>query len=185
MRTMLKIAGVPSYLVAIYSVHELMFGTLGRRLGSSTHDSRGEVSPQTVAPSVIEHPQFGRLMIFDPTDEMTPPGYLPGYEQDSLALVLAGDSGALLPGMARDASVGEPGRERGRSYARCSRVYFGQGPGAQFTASARNARRSFSRYSRPDYVKRIERWVASTATEAAVSKVEPEPAKMVLSSTGN
>jgi hypothetical protein len=35
-------------------------------------------------------------MIFDSTDEIMPPGYLPDYEQDSLALVLAGDSGALL-----------------------------------------------------------------------------------------
>jgi len=42
---------------------------------------------------------------------------------------------------------------------------------------AANARRSFVHYSRPEYVKRIERWVASTATEATVSKVEPEPAK--------
>jgi hypothetical protein len=43
--------------------------------------------------------------------------------------------------------------------------------------SAANARRLFVHHSRPDYVKRIERWVSATATEATVSKVEPEPAK--------
>ena len=97
MRTMLKIAGVPSYLVAIYSGARTHVRDAWPSPWQFNHMILAvKVSPQTVAPSVIEHPQFGRLMIFDPTDEMTPPGYLPEYEQDSLALVLAGDSGALL-----------------------------------------------------------------------------------------
>src|SRR6266849_696221 len=177
MRTMLKIASIPSYLVAIYS-------------GARTHVREAwpspwqfnhmilavKVSPQTVAPSVIEHPQLGRLMIFDPTDEMTPPGYLPDYEQDSLALVLAGDSGALLRMPVTPPSANRVEREadvtldaEGSISARAREHSYGE--------RAANARRSFVRYSRPDYLKRVEHWVASTATEATVSKVEPEPAK--------
>jgi Domain of Unknown Function with PDB structure (DUF3857)/Transglutaminase-like superfamily len=177
MRTMLKIAGIPSYLVAIYS-------------GARTHVREAwpspwqfnhmilavKVSPQTVEPSVIEHPQLGRLMIFDPTDEMTPPGYLPDYEQDSLALVLAGDSGALVRIPVTPPSANRVEREadvtldaEGTISAKAREHSYGE--------RAANARRSFVRNSRPDYLKRIEHWVASTATEATVSKVEPEPAK--------
>jgi hypothetical protein len=177
MRTMLKIAGVPSYLVAIYSGARTHVRDAWPSPWQFNHMILAvKVSPQTVAPSVIEHPQFGRLLIFDPTDEMTAPGYLPEYEQDSLALVLAGDSGALLRMPVTPPSANRVEREaevtldaEGSISARAREHSYGE--------RAANARRSFARYSRPDYVKRIEHWVASTATEAAVSKVEPEPAK--------
>jgi transglutaminase-like putative cysteine protease len=96
MRCMLKAAGVDAYMVAIFS-------------GDKTH-VRGEwpspyqfnhmilaakVSASVVAPTAIASP-LGRLLIFDPTDDKTPVGDLPFYEQGSYALLLAGDRGELL-----------------------------------------------------------------------------------------
>lgn len=45
--------------------------------------------------SVIDDPQLGRLLFFDPTNEYVPLGYIPPYLQDSYALVIAPDGGHL------------------------------------------------------------------------------------------
>ncbi len=96
MRCMLKAAGLDSYMVAIFS-------------GDKTHVREGwpsphqfnhmilaaKVSESVAAPTVIASP-LGRLLIFDPTDDKTPVGDLPFYEQGSYALLLAGDRGDLL-----------------------------------------------------------------------------------------
>ena len=55
-----------------------------------------KVSPETVGPTVIDHPKLGRLLIFDATDPFTPVGDLPDYLQGSLALLVAGDNGGLI-----------------------------------------------------------------------------------------
>jgi hypothetical protein len=177
MRTMLKVAGIQSYLVAIYSGDRNHVREAWPSPWQFNHMIlAAKVSPQTTAPSVIEHPQLGRLLIFDPTDEMTPPGFLPDYEQDSLALILAGGSGALLrmpmtpPSANRVELVADVVLDPdGGIIAKAREHSYGE--------SAANARRRFAHYSRPDYVKRIEHWVSSTATEATVSKVEPEAGK--------
>ncbi len=96
MRSMLKAAGLDSYLLAIYS-------------GDKTHVRAewpspfqfnhmilaAKVSDSFSAPTTISSP-LGRLLIFDPTDDKTPVGDLPFYEQGSFALLLAGDQGDLL-----------------------------------------------------------------------------------------
>jgi len=97
MRTMLKVVGIDSYLVAIYSGDRAHVQEAWPSPWQFNHMIVAvKASPQVTEPSVIEHPQLGRLLIFDPTDELTPPGYLLDYEQDSLALVLAGESGELV-----------------------------------------------------------------------------------------
>lgn len=47
--------------------------------------------------SIVKHPKLGRLMIFDPTDQFTPVGYLPDYTQGNQGLLLTADGGELLP----------------------------------------------------------------------------------------
>jgi hypothetical protein len=54
------------------------------------------VSPETKLPTVLEHPGLGRLLIFDPTDPVTPVGNLPESEQGSYALVIAGEDGDIV-----------------------------------------------------------------------------------------
>jgi Transglutaminase-like superfamily len=46
--------------------------------------------------AVVHDPQLGRLLIFDPTSEHTPLGYLPWYLQSSYGLVMAPDGGHLI-----------------------------------------------------------------------------------------
>jgi hypothetical protein len=46
--------------------------------------------------AVYKHPTFGRLLIFDPTDEMTPLGSLRGPLQGSYALLVTAEGGDLV-----------------------------------------------------------------------------------------
>jgi hypothetical protein len=45
--------------------------------------------------SVIDDPTLGRLLIFDPTNQYVPLGYVPSYLQDTYGLVVAPDGGHL------------------------------------------------------------------------------------------
>jgi hypothetical protein len=76
---------------------------------------------------------MGRLLIYDPTDPITPLGDLPEEEQGSHALVIAGDRGALLtmpelPAAAKriESSVEATLELDGRLAAKIQRQYFGQ-----------------------------------------------------------
>jgi Domain of Unknown Function with PDB structure (DUF3857)/Transglutaminase-like superfamily len=84
-------------------------------------------------PTVIDQTPVGRLLIFDPTDRITPLGDLPESEQGSYALVVAGAKGALLkmPVLAPDArrieSQVQGGLDAdGNLTASMQREYFGQ-----------------------------------------------------------
>ncbi len=46
--------------------------------------------------AILKHPQYGRLLIFDPTDPYTPLGYIPPYEQDNYGLLVTPTGGELL-----------------------------------------------------------------------------------------
>jgi len=48
------------------------------------------------SPAVIEHPELGKLFIFDPTDSYTAWGDLPASLQGSKGLILAGEKGGLV-----------------------------------------------------------------------------------------
>lgn len=130
------------------------------------------VSDETKAPTIIQHPTLGRLLIFDATDDDTPVGDLPNHEQGSFALIAAGDAGALLRmpttppesnklvrqadvNLAPDGSINAVVREES----------IGQ--------SAVRERGLFRHLSRADYTKAIESWITRGASGAQVSKVDP------------
>ncbi len=46
--------------------------------------------------ALYEHPRLGRLLFFDPTDDITPPGYLPYYLQGGYGLLVSDSDGELL-----------------------------------------------------------------------------------------
>ncbi len=52
--------------------------------------------PDIALYAVVHDPKLGRLLIFDPTNEHVPLGYLPWYLQDSYGLLMAPDGGHLL-----------------------------------------------------------------------------------------
>lgn len=173
MRAMLKAVGVPAHLVLIYSGDP---SHVREEWPSPTQFNHCiiavKVSDDTQAPTVVTHPTLGRLLIFDPTDDNTPVGDLPGHEQGSFALVVAGEAGALMKMPATPPEANRLEREADVSL----------GPDGTITANlqersvgqaAVNERSGFRGLSRPDYVKGIERWITHGATGAAVSKVEP------------
>jgi hypothetical protein len=173
MRAMLKAVGLQAHLVSIYS-------------GDPTHVREEWPSPQqfnhciiaikvsgdTQAPTIIQHPTLGRLLIFDPTDDNTPVGDLPDHEQGSFALIIASEAGALMK-----MPVTPPEANRLEREADVTLAVDGS-----ITASVREkstgqsavAERSlFNGISKSDYRKRIESWIAHGATGAMISKVEP------------
>jgi hypothetical protein len=52
--------------------------------------------PESELYAVVNDPKLGKLLIFDPTNEHVPLGYLPWYLQDSYGLVMAQDGGHLI-----------------------------------------------------------------------------------------
>jgi transglutaminase-like putative cysteine protease len=92
-----------------------------------------KVSDSVKAGAVLDKTPLGRLLIFDPTDPVTPVGDLPGDEQGSLALVIAGTQGALLRMPKESAEVSRIENDTrgsidasGRLDAVSERRYFGQ-----------------------------------------------------------
>jgi hypothetical protein len=173
MRAMLKVWNIESHLVLIYSGDPTFVRAEWASPAQFNHCIIAvRVGPDTKGPTVIEHAQLGRLLIFDATDDNTPVGDLPDHEQNSYALVAAGPAGALLrmPStppeanqldrtadvtLAADGSITASLRERS----------VGQ--------SAVNERRMFRRMARPDYAQAVQNWITRGATGAKVSKVEP------------
>jgi transglutaminase-like putative cysteine protease len=52
--------------------------------------------PEADLYAVVNDPKLGRLLIFDPTNEHVPLGYLPWYLQDNYGLAMAPDGGHLI-----------------------------------------------------------------------------------------
>ena len=134
MRALLKAVGIDSYLTTISAddrayVHpEWASPTQFNHAIVAVH-----VSDAVSLPTVLPDTPLGRLLIFDPTDPITPLGDLPREEQGSHALVIAGGRGALLtmphlPAAANriESSVEASVDADGRLAAKIQREYFGQ-----------------------------------------------------------
>ena len=176
MRAMLKAVKLDSYAVLIYSGDRTRVRDEWVSPGQFNHCILAvRVSDETKAPSVVQHPTLGRLLVFDATDSTTPVGDLPGHEQGSYALVAAGADGALLrmpvtspeanmvrneveAGIAADGSLTATLREslEGQSAARARRAFKGLGPS--------------------DYASAVERWVSWGATGAKFDRIDPKDA---------
>jgi Transglutaminase-like superfamily len=98
--TMLKEVGIDSYYVLIDSERGNITPATAAHLGLFDHMilairlPEGASDPGFVA--TIQHPKLGKLLIFDPTDELTPIGALHGELQASYALLVTPDGGELL-----------------------------------------------------------------------------------------
>ncbi len=97
MRALLRAAGIPSYMVSIYSGDRSHVHPDWPSPRQFNHAIIAVKIPDSIQLGpVVSHPQLGRLLIFDPTDPYTPLGGLPEDEQGSYALISAADRGALL-----------------------------------------------------------------------------------------
>jgi transglutaminase-like putative cysteine protease len=176
MRAMLKVLGVESYPVLIFSGDPSYVRAEWASPTQFNHCIIAvRIGPQTEAASVVHHPSLGRLLVFDATDDSTPVGDLPDHEQNSYALVAAGAAGALLrmPVTPPEANRLERTAEvtlgaDGSLTAALRESVVGQ--------SAANFRREFRRLTRPEYAGMIQEWVTRGATGAKVTKIEPADA---------
>jgi hypothetical protein len=96
LRAMLKAAGIESWPVSIFSGDPLYVRAEWPTPQQFNHCILAILAPEGyTGDAVIEDPKLGRLLIFDATDPYTPPGELPLHEQNSWALIMAGDRGGL------------------------------------------------------------------------------------------
>jgi hypothetical protein len=173
MRAMLKVLGITAYPVVIYSGDSEYVREAWASPNQFNHCIVAiKVSDETQAATIITHPKLGRLLIFDATDDDTPVGDLPEQEQGSLALIVAGDAGALMrmpvtPAESNllDRSVKATLAADGSLSARIQEKAAG--------SWAVNYRSEFRHLSPSDYQKGIEGWITSGAPGARVSKLEP------------
>jgi hypothetical protein len=134
MRALLKAAGIDSYPVGIYQGDRQFVRPEWPSPSQFNHAIIAiRVSPETRLPTIIQHPVLGRLLIFDPTDPVTPVGNLPEQEQGSYALVVAGSDGDLvtMPLLPADQNRIESSADAqlkpdGSLSARIERRYYGQ-----------------------------------------------------------
>ena len=99
LRAMLREIGIDSYHVVIYTErgaitpvtpahHGFNHAILAMKLPEGMNDS------SLVA--TIQHPKLGRILFFDPTNELIPFGQLPGYLQANYGLLVTANGGELL-----------------------------------------------------------------------------------------
>ena len=182
MRTMLKVAGIESFPVAIFSGDRLYVRPEWTSPQQFNHAILAvKVSQPTGTPAETEHPELGRLLLFDPTDTDTPVGYLPDHEQDSQALVVAGNRGSLLRMPVAPPSANRLERRTEVTLAADGSVAVRVRERRAGQASI-DLRSLYRRQVRSDFVKSIESWIAGRAGGTMVSKVEvkDEPEELTL-----
>ncbi len=98
-RSMLHEVGVDSYAVVINDRRGSVTGDMPAHNGFNHEITAiklpdGLEDPSLVA--VLHHPKLGRLLFFDPTNELIPFGQLPGYLQSNYGLMVTPDGGELI-----------------------------------------------------------------------------------------
>jgi hypothetical protein len=172
MRAMLKVVGTESYPVAVY-------------LGDRERVRADWPSPQQFNHAIVavalkdeiqsaavrSYPGVGRLLFFDPTDEQTPMGFLPQEEEDSQALLVAPDQGALLR---LPSSPPEANRlERHLEFSLAQDGTLAATVEEQFYGHAAAAyRRDHQPLGMAEDRKRMEAWVAGTGSGAQMGSLE-------------
>lgn len=174
LKTLLKAINVDSYMVTIFSGDPRRTRREWPSPMQFNHAILAIKVPDEVkAPAVFDFPGIGRMLMFDPTDETVPLGYVPDHEQDSWALLLAGDRGDIFrtPATApaanhlRRASVLKITAEGGVA-ATLAQHATGQ--------EAFDQSRVLKRFARPDYLKMIEGRISRAVPGAAIAKIEPK-----------
>jgi Domain of Unknown Function with PDB structure (DUF3857)/Transglutaminase-like superfamily len=98
-RSMLREIGVDSYHVLINAERGSVTGEMPAHNGfnhaiTAIRLPDGLTDPSLIA--TIQHPKLGRILFFDPTNELIPFGQLPGYLQANYGLLVTPDGGELI-----------------------------------------------------------------------------------------
>jgi hypothetical protein len=171
-RAMLKAIGITAYPVAIYAGDRTHVTEEWPSLGAFNHAiSAIRVGPDTQAPAVLEHPRMGRLLFFDPTDPYVPPGYLPDHEQASLALVGAGDAGDLVR-VPAGAAVAAARDRQVEAVLKDDGSIAGHFEDKRTGEERSGATSVYRAMSKPDYSRRIERWIVQSIPGSTATGIE-------------
>ena len=173
MRAMLKVIGITSYPVSIYSGDPTYVRPEWPSPQQFNHCIIAiKISSESQSPTIIDDARLGRLLIFDPTAEDTGVGDLPVHLQGSLALIDSKDIDSLvkMPTTTAEANLLDRQIEATLDQGGSLTATIREQANGQWGAGYRGELRG---HSRPDYVKQIEGWVTAGATAAKVSKVDP------------
>jgi hypothetical protein len=171
-RAMLKAVGITAYPVSIYSGDRTHVTEAWPSLGAFNHAIVAvKVGPQTAAPAVLDHPNMGRLLFFDPTDPYTPPGYLPDHEQASLALVAAADAGELVRVPAGQAHAEARDRQV-EAVLKADGSISGKFVDTRTGEERSGAVASYRSMAKADYLKFLERWIGQSVPGSTASGIE-------------
>lgn len=100
MASMLKEIGVDSYYVVINSERGAVTPEMPAHMGGFDHAILAIQLPPSLndasVVAVLQHPKLGRLLFFDPTDELTPLGRLIGPLQANYGLLVLPEGGELV-----------------------------------------------------------------------------------------
>jgi len=173
MRAMLRALGITAYPVLIYAGDARYVREEWPSPRQFNHCIlaivlRGAVCGYAMVPV----PSLGRLLIFDSTDPHTPLGAIPDNEQGSLALIAAGDRGALI-------RVPETPAENNRLERTTELELSADGSlrGSVterfFGSMAVGARSRYRENGNTELAKMLERWLAGHVTGVSISLVQP------------
>ncbi|MBZ5657654.1 MAG: DUF3857 and transglutaminase domain-containing protein [Acidobacteriia bacterium] len=100
MATMLGLVGVESYPVSINVERGSVTPDVQAHLGAFDHVILAIKLPDGVNDAslhaIMQHPKLGKILFFDPTNDLTPFGQIGGYLQDNYGLLDAPDGGELV-----------------------------------------------------------------------------------------
>ena len=98
LRVLLKTQGITSHPVFVYSGDADRVRADWVSPGQFNHCILAIAVDETIdTPATLTHPALGRLLIFDPTSEHTPLGWLPTEDAGGRGLLIAGKEGDLIP----------------------------------------------------------------------------------------
>jgi hypothetical protein len=129
------------------------------------------VPPNTVENALVIHPDMGDVLVFDPTDELTPVGDLPWSDQGTRALLVHPERGGLvdLPALPPAANLADRSWEvslakDGQATVRLRATHHGQ--------YARLLRARYAGIDDAARVAALTAWMAHSVPGARVGKVE-------------
>ena len=93
---LLKIKGIELYPLIVYSGKTKIFENWPSSSQFNHCIAAISVDESFDSAATIDHPELGKLLLFDPTSTFTPFGDLPASLQGSKGLILAGDKGGLI-----------------------------------------------------------------------------------------
>ena len=107
LRTMLKSIGVDSHYVLVNTTRGVIDPAFPTPSVFDHVILAIHVPAEAKGPAIVQHPEAGRLMLFDPTNTTTPFGYLPEYLQASHGLLVTNNGGDLIALPAHDADANQ------------------------------------------------------------------------------